>query len=161
MKVTSLMNKRRFSFGRVFWVTLAIYMFFMFVGLLAMYVSPAMNKTPNWEKILSIYYLVSQAFSILFFTLFYYVTLNMFYRLFAGKHKTMQFVQPSVIGLLILGAYYTLSFTLFTNPKFKISVGDTRQEEELTLGMMVFSFVMASIFILGFSLLLAYLTYLR
>ena len=88
------MNKRRFSFGRVFWVTLAIYMFFMFVGLLAMYVSPAMNKTPNWEKILSIYYLVSQAFSILFFTLFYYVTLNMFYRLFAGKHKTMQFVQP-------------------------------------------------------------------
>ena len=66
-----------------------------------------------------------------------------------------------MIGLLILGAYYTLSFTLFTNPKFKISVGDTTQEEELTLGMMVFSFVMASIFILGFSLLLAYLTYLR
>jgi len=161
MKIPSLMNRRRYSFGKVFWITLAVYLFFMFIGLIAMYVSPAMNKTPNWKNIFSWYNVLNQAISILFFVLFYFVTLNMFYRLFAGKHKPVQFIQPVVIGLMMLGVYYTISFTILMNPKFKFSVGNSKMEEELTLGVMIFSYIMSAIFIIGFSLLLSYLTYLR
>ena len=161
MKIPSLMNRRRYSFGRVFWITLAIYLFFMFVGLIAMYVSPAMNKAPNWAKIFSWYNVLNQAISILFFVLFYYITLNMFYRLFAGKHKPVQFIQPVVISFLLLGVYYTCSFLFLTNTKFELAVNDSKIQNELTLGVMIFSYVISSIFIIGFSMLLSYLTYLR
>jgi two-component system, LytTR family, sensor kinase len=132
----------------------------MFVGLIAMYISPAMNKEPNWERIFSWYNVLNQVISILFFVLFYYVTLNMFYRLFAGKHKPVQFAQPVVIGFLILSVYYAVSFLCLSNPKFKVAV-DGFKTEELTLGVMIFSYIISSIFIIGFSVLLAYLTYLR
>ena len=161
MKIASLMNKRRFSFGRVFWITLAIYLFFTVVGLVAMYVSPAMNTAPNWNKIVSWHNLLNQSFSILFFAAFYYVTLNMFHRLYAGKHKTVQFVKPVMIGFLMLGVYYTLSFLFIKATKFELSVNNTRIENELTIGVMVFSYIISAIFIIGFSLLLSYLTYLR
>jgi len=161
MKIPSLMNKRRYSFGRVFWITLAVYLFFMFVGLVAMYVSPAMNTAPNWQKILSWHNLLNQSSSILFFAVFYYVTLNMFYRLFAGKHKTVQFIQPAMIGFLMLAVYYILSYWFMKSTKFQLSVNNSKIENELTLGVMVFSYIISSIFIIGFSLLLSYLTYLR
>jgi len=161
MKVPSLMNRRRYSFGKVFWVTLAIYLFFMCVGLIAMYISPAVNKGPNWEKIFSWYNVLNQTISILFFVLFYFITLNMFYRLFAGKHKPIQFVKPIVLGFLIMGAYYAFSFLCLNNPKFKLAVDNTKVQDELTLGIMIFSYVISSIFIIGFSILLSYLTYLR
>jgi two-component system LytT family sensor kinase len=162
MTITSLMNRRRYSFGRVFWITLAVYLFFMCVGLVAMYVSPAMNTAPNWERIFSWHNLVNQAVSILFFAAFYFVTLNMYHRLFAGKHKAIQFVQPTVIGFLILGVYYAVTFIFFTDSKFELSVNDAKiKKEQLTAGVMIFSYVISSIFIIGFSILIAYLTYLR
>jgi hypothetical protein len=122
MNIATLFNRRRYSFGRVFWVTLAIYLFFMVVGLVAMYVSPAMNNAPNWEKIFSWQNVVNQVVSVLFFVLFYFVTLNMFHRLIIGKHKPVNFVQPVVLSFLMIGAYYTVSFLCFTNTKFELSV---------------------------------------
>ena len=161
MKVSTMLHKRRFGFGRVFWVTLGIYLFFTVVGLVAMYVSPAMNTGPNWEKIFSWYNLLNQASSMLFFALYYFVTLNLFHRLFAGKHKLIQFVQPVVISLLLLAFYYTLSFYFLKATKFQLSVNNATVENEMTIGIMVFSYVISSLFITGSSLLIAYLTYLR
>lgn len=154
-------NKRRFSFGRVFWVTLGIYLFFQIVGLVAMYVSPAMNTAPNWEKIFSWKNLVNQAVSLVFFILFYFTTLNMFYRLFAGKHKSVLFIRPAVIGFFMLGIYYAFSFLFLSLTKFQLSVKGASMEKELTVGLALFAYVVSSIFIIGSSLLIAYLTYLR
>lgn len=161
MKIPSLLHRRRYSFGRVFWVTLGVYLFFMVVGLIAMYVSPAMNTAPNWDKILSWHNAVNQTASILFFAGFYFITLNMFYRLFAGKHKPVQFIQPAIIGLLLLAVYYTISFVFMKSAKFQISVNNAKIENELTIGIMIFSYVISSIFTVGFSILISYLTYLR
>ena len=161
MKVSSLLHRRRYSFGRVFWVTLAIYLFFMFIGLLAMFVSPGMNKAPNWDKIFSWHYVLNQVFSIFFFAVFYFITLNMFYRLIAGKHKPLQFIQPVLLAYFILAVYYVVTFLFFTNTKFELSVHNTKLQQEFTVGVMVFSYVISSIFIIGSSLLIAYLTYLR
>ncbi|HZH64767.1 MAG TPA: histidine kinase [Flavisolibacter sp.] len=162
MNIATLFNRRRYSFGRVFWVTLAIYLFFMVVGLVAMYVSPAMNNAPNWEKIFSWQNVVNQVVSVLFFVLFYFVTLNMFHRLIIGKHKPVHFVQPVVLSFLMIGAYYTVSFLCFTNTKFELSVNERKiNDDQLTMGVMIFSYIISSIFIIGSSLLIAYLTYLR
>ena len=162
MTITSLMNRRRYSFSRVFWITLGVYLFFMCVGMVAMYVSPAMNTQPNWEKIFSWQNVLNQVISILFFAGFYFLTLNMYHRLFTGKHRAVQFVQPTVLGYLLLGVYYAITFLCFTNTKFELSVNDGKiKEEQLTLGIMIFSYVISSIFIIGFSILIAYLTYLR
>jgi sensor histidine kinase YesM len=161
MKIFSLFNRQRYGFWRVFWVVLAVYLFFMVVGLIAMYVSPAMNKAPNWEKLAGWQNVVSQLMSIIFFCFFYYLSLNMYYRLIAGRHKTIQFIKPTVISFLLIGGYYIATYA-FTNPaKFELSVNDKAIENEFTLGVMIFSFVISSIFIIGSSVLIAYLTYLR
>lgn len=162
MKISSLLNRRRYSFGRVFWITTAIYLFFMFIGLVAMYVSPAVNKEPNWHKIFSPVYALSQVFSILYFSVFYFLSLNMFYRLIAGKHKPVQFIQPVLIAFLLMAFYYSTTFLCFTNSKFEFSVNEAKvKQEELTMGIMVFSYLVSSVFIIGSSLLIAYLTYLQ
>jgi two-component system, LytTR family, sensor kinase len=146
----------------VFWLTLAIYLFFTFIGLIALFVSPTMNKAPNWSLVLSWRNLFSQLFSVVFFSIFYFLTLNMFYRLFAGKHKPIHYIQPAGIAFLLLGVYYALTFFFFTNMKVGISVRDARiTEEKLTPAIFVFIYLVSSFFIIGFSLLIAYLTYLR
>lgn len=161
MKIATLFNRRRYSLGKVFWVTLAIYLFFMIVGLVAMYVSPAMNTAPNWAKIFSWHNVINQAVSILFFAAFYFITLNIFYRLIVAKHKAYQFIKPLVISFLLIGAYYCLSFFFVKNTKFELSVNDSKIEDQFTTGVMVFSYIISSLFIIGSSLLIAYLTYLR
>ena len=95
------MHRRRYSFGRVFWITLAVYLFFMCVGLIAMYVSPAMNTAPNWEQMFSWKNVLNQALGVIFFAFYYYLSLNSFYRLIAGKHKAVQFVKPVVLSFLL------------------------------------------------------------
>ena len=161
MKVPSLLHRRRYGFWKVFWVTLGIYLFFTVVGLVVMYVSPAMDTAPNWNKIISWQNLVNQVSSVLFFVFFYFVTLNMFYRLFAGKHKVIHFVQPTVIGFLLLAVYYGFSFFFLEATKFQLSVNNAQVKNELTISVMIFVYILSSIFVIGFSFLVAYLTYLR
>ena len=161
MKIPSLLHRRRFAFKRVFWVTLGFTIFFQIVGLIFMYMSPAMNTAPNWQKIVSWKNGVNQLISLLFYALFYFVTLNMFYRLFAGKHKTDRFIRPVVIGLLILGAYFAASFWFLRLAKLEITFNDTKVTPDLTLQILLFSYLVTSLFTIGVSMALAYLIYLR
>ena len=105
MKIPSLLLRRRYNFSRVLWVTIAIYLFFLFVGLIAISVSPASSKMPNLQKLLNWNYVLNQVFSVAFFTVFYFLILNMFYRLIAGKHKPVQFI-PVVLFAYVLLAFY-------------------------------------------------------
>jgi two-component system, LytTR family, sensor kinase len=155
------MNKRRYSFWGVFWLTLAIYLFFLIVGLVFMYLSPTMNTAPNWSKLFTFKYILNQLVGLLFFTVFYFFSLNAFYRLIAGKHKAVQFLQPVVIGFLLLGVYYFITFRYFTVAEIQVSTGKVNLTEQFTQGVMIFTFVISSVFTVGFSLLIAYLTYLR
>lgn len=161
MKIPSLLHRRRFRFFRVFWITLGVFLFFQAVGLIALFVSPALNKQPNWEKIFSWQNLLSQAFSVAFFIVFYFVTLNMFYRLFAGKHRIVQYVQPVLVSFFLMAAYFTVSFLFVSSTKLHFTVNDGKVEGELTVGLVIFSYFFSSLFIIGSSLLIAYLTYLR
>lgn len=138
-----------------------MFLFFQVVGMVFMYVSPAMNTAPNWAKIFSWQNGVNQLISLFFYVLFYFVTLNMFYRLFAGKHTTGRFIRPVVIGFLILAAYFAASFLFLRLSKFEITFSNASLDSELTLQVFIFSYLMSSVFTIGSSILLAYLTYLR
>lgn len=138
-----------------------MYVFFTLIGFIAMYVSPAMNTEPNWQKVLSGRALVSQALNIGFFSVFYYITLHLFYRLFAARQKHYAFIKPVLLALLLMAVFYAFSLFLFAKQQLTVTGSNYRLEPQMTVGLMVFSFVMAALFSTGSSLLLAYLRYLR
>ncbi len=154
-------SHKRYTFIKVFWVVLALYLFFTLIGFVAMYVSPATNTAPNWHKVFSWQAAASQVVNVCFFSVFYYLTLNIFYRLFAARQKPYAFIQPVLFSFLLIGVYYAISFFCFARLKFEISVNSKQVENQLTPALMVFSYVMAALFSTAISLLVAYLRYLR
>jgi two-component system, LytTR family, sensor kinase len=159
MKVASMLHRRRFQFGRVFWITMGVYVFFTLIGLLAMYLSP-MNTPPNWKKTLSWHNLLSQGFGLAFFVVFYFVTLNLFYRLIHARLDWVKFIPTILLSFLIVAVYSAVIYLFMSNPEYHVSL-DGNQTNTFTVGMAVFGFLMTSLFATGFSFLIAYLTYLR
>jgi LytS/YehU family sensor histidine kinase len=126
-----------------------------------MLISPSINKQPNWEKIFSLSYLLNQLAGIAFFAGYYFFMLNVFYRLIAGKHKTVQFIKPIVAALIVFAVYHVLTYLILGNDDIDVTVNDKSVGDQLTIGVRVFAFVMSFLFSTGFALLIAYLTYLR
>lgn len=159
MNFSFLPNKRRYAFGRVFWVVLGIYVLFTLIGIVAMAMSPA-NTALQWEKFYSWQNLVSQVCSFLFYTVFYFVSLNLFYRLFAARRPWHDFIKPVLLAFGMTAVYFLVSYFLISRKLIQVSV-DGRTETEVTTGLIVFGYAMGALFGTGFSMLLAYLTYLR
>ena len=154
------MKTQRYSFWRVLWVIIALYAFFSLLGIIVMSITPVTKNEFNWQKILTRHYLISQAVSIIFSTVFYYFTLNSFYRLMANRSATIHYVRTIALTILGLAVYYTFNYNVFSPQKMGIKVGDGKGEE-LNTALMLFSYVMSSVFFLCVSLLIAYLTFLR
>lgn len=104
------------------------------------------------KKIFTVRNLLSQLISLSFSTLFYYILLNLFYRLIQEKKTAIHFIRVSAITMLVLLAYYTAHF-LFQQI-------DERAKEQLTPGLIAFSIAFSALFKLGTALLIPYLTFL-
>lgn len=154
------MNKTRYSFWRVFWIVLAIYIFLGIMGFVVLSLASLPTKNFSWDKIKTQHYFLSQVMSFLFSSVFYYFTLNWFYHLIANKKPFVDYIKPFVITIIGFGFYYSLSYYLFSYNKIGMVVNDT-EVEKLPLSLMIFSYVVSALFSLGVSLLIAYLTYLR
>lgn len=148
--------KRRYQFWRVFWVVLAIYLFFTIVGLAFASFAPT-EMMYEWDKLFTLKQLISQVAAFLFSVGFFYFTLNAFYRLFNEKKGTYDFVKYGVIAALVLAVYNVCSFYIVSEEDLNIFMKD----KAMPVGIMVLSFSVSIVFQLGFSLLVAYLTYLR
>jgi two-component system, LytTR family, sensor kinase len=144
--------KRRFSFWKVFWVLLGVYLVFGALGIAAASLAPLKEKPFDINEILSWENLLYQCINFIFILFYYYFTLNLFYKLIAEKKSVIQFIKPIVIIVIILIAFYLFSFQ-FLSPTKKIN-------EQLTTGLLVFSYTISTIFYIGISLLISYLTYL-
>ncbi len=160
MTIAFFKSKKRYGFWRVFWVVLAIYIFFSIIGLLAAYLATAIDTEPNWEKMLTSRHLASQAFGFLFSSLFFYVSLNVFYSLIQQHKKWILYIQPVVLSFLFMAAYYVLAYAVLPKYTYNINL-DGKIQQEFSFRIMLFSYVMAALFATAFSLLVAYLTYLR
>lgn len=160
MKGLGMLHKKRFSFWRVFWITLAAYLFFTLIGVIALYVSPSLNTAPNWKKALSWHNLLSQGLGVIFFAVFYFITLNLFYRLIHARRDWVKFIPAVLLSLAMVAMYSAFMFVFMSKPEYHVTL-DGNSSREFTLGFALFGFAMTSLFATGFSLSIAYLTYLR
>lgn len=149
--------KRRYSFWKVFWVVLAIYLFFMLIGIAFASLAPT-EKQYDWTKLLQWKQLMNQCISLLVTVTFFYFALNIFYRLFSEKKSAFAFVKYSVLGVIGLGIYNFLSFYYLSGAE---EIREQTQGKEVSTGLIILSFGFSILFQLGFSILIAYLTYLR
>ena len=148
---------KRFHFWRVFWVVLAIYVFFVMVGLAFASLAPT-EKPYDWNKLLQWRQLLNQAITFLFCVVFFYYTLNIFYRLFAEKKSTIVFIKYALLAAAVLFAYNFCSFYFLSG---KEELKAQTQGKELPVALIILSFSFSVFFQLAISLTIAYLTYLR
>jgi sensor histidine kinase YesM len=153
-------TKNRFSFWRVFWVVTAIYLFFTILGILMLTISPV-GKTVRLEKLLSIRSLLSHVASYAFGAFFYFISCNTFYRLITNRNPIIDYLKPVVIMIVSLGVYFSLSNFFFSPKKIGISMKENGIEQEMNTAMIVISYAISSLFMLGAAFLAAYLTHLR
>ncbi len=153
-------RKQRYNLRQVFLVVVAFYLFFFVIGMIAAYVAP---NNPNAELGMprfSIRWVLSQVTSVVFSTLFYYYTVNAFHRLMVERKKLLSYLEPAFVALLACAVYLSLNFYFFSDKEIKATVQATGGQQ-LTVGLMVFSLTVSSMFFIGLSLLLSYLTFLR
>jgi LytS/YehU family sensor histidine kinase len=129
---------------------LAVYILMGLLGLLAMSLAPAedvkISNVLNWK------HLLSQAISLVYSTLFFYYTLNLFYSFIAQKKTYEHFLRVGVIAAIVSMAYQAGTYLLLP---------DFNSKKALTTGILLFSFSFSTLFYIGLSLLVAYLTHLR
>ncbi|HWI90272.1 MAG TPA: histidine kinase [Flavisolibacter sp.] len=155
------MTKKRYSFWKVFWVVLGLNLVFTLLGFIALSVSPMYSKDFNWTKLLTWHYLFSQGISIAFSTVFYYFSVNSYYKLFFDRKTASSFFRPSVIAIISLGIYFAITYFLAVSKKITLSINDNKYEQPMTPALMLFAYFMSTVFYIGLSLLIAYLTHLR
>jgi two-component system, LytTR family, sensor kinase len=153
--------KKRYSFWKVFWVVMGLNLIFTLLGFIALSVSPMYSKDFNWSKLFGWHYLFSQALSIVFSSVFYYFSVNSYYRLFFERRPASDYVRPTVIATLSLASYFVICYFLALSKKISLSINDSKFDQEMTAGLLVFSYILATLFYIGMSLLVAYLTHLR
>jgi two-component system LytT family sensor kinase len=151
--------EKRFHFWRVFWVVIAVYLFFTIVGLVFATMAPSAgnSKSFNLENLLEWRHLLNQVAGMVFCVFFFYFTLNIYFRLFFEKKGAVAFIKISVISLLVFFAYQCFSFfVLAGKEEYKHMEGKVPGA-----GLLLFSLLLGSLFQIGLSILIAYLNYLR
>lgn len=144
-------TRKRYPLWKVFWVLLSIALFMFLMGVLMASMASASMEI-DMKKLFTLRNLASQLVSLAFSTLFYYIMLNIYYRLIEEKKTTMHFIRISAIAMIVLLAYYTA--------QFQLQEIDERTKEKLTRGLIAFSIAFSALFKLGTALLIPYLTYL-
>jgi LytS/YehU family sensor histidine kinase len=134
----------------VFWVVLAVYILLGLIGLLAMSLAPTeevkIGHVLNWK------HLLSQVLSVVYSTLFFYYTLNLFYSFITQKKTYEHFLRVGVVAAIISMAYQAVTTFLFP---------DFSSKKSHTTGILLFAISFSTLFYIGLSLLISYLTNLR
>lgn len=89
--------KKRFTFWKVFWVMLGIYVLFLVVAILVVYTFPNAKQPPDWRMFLDLISSISMVVGLFFHTLFFYVALNHFYYLIAERKSLFFFLLSSLV----------------------------------------------------------------
>ncbi|HEV7620311.1 MAG TPA: histidine kinase [Flavisolibacter sp.] len=145
-------ENKRYSFWKIFWVVLGINIFFGLLGLIAMSMINAPGEHYQ-DELLSLKNLEKQCINIFFTTLFAYFALNYYYQLIRQKKSFIDYLRYSVVFTIACFAYYFALSYVFP-PKVSAS-------EHMTTSILIFSHSLTTLFFLGITILIAYLTSLR
>lgn len=144
---------KRFAFWRVFWVVLGIYLLFALIGAIAVSMAPSKSQDFHLDGILSWKNLLNQCVTFLFIVFYYYYTLNAFYKLIHQRKNAIHYIRVAVITSLALVVFYYFSFN-YLSP-------DNKMKAQMSIGLLLFSYTLSTLFYLGVSLLVSYFTWLR
>ncbi|HKP32918.1 MAG TPA: histidine kinase, partial [Chitinophagaceae bacterium] len=143
--------KRRVKFLSVLWYTILTYSIFMAIGIIATLVTSPPNQPYNWSYLTNKTHIISQGLNVLFSAVFFFFTLNYYYRNFVERKKFFDFLKVSLAAMVFAAVF-------FWGKKELLPATEGQPEK---LAIWIFAFMMFSISQICISLLLAYLTYLR
>lgn len=151
---------KRYSLLKTTLVVTGIYLFFGALGFLISTFVPVSPSSNDWNKFFSWRSIFSQLVSIAFSCLFYYFLINDYYRLFAVRKSAGAFAKPTLLGIAAIIAFKLMYGLLLPNRNIQFSI-DGKTTQPITSGILIFGHVVAIIFYLCISFLVAYLTSLR
>jgi two-component system, LytTR family, sensor kinase len=150
-KSVQLKTRKRFRFWRVFWVVLALYIVLATIGIIAISVAPAKEKPVELYKIFTWKHMLNQCITFIYIVFYYYFTLNAFYALMRDKKSGWRYIRVAVITVFALVAFYVLNF---------YCLDDAKKMKELTPQLLLFSYILSTIFYIGLSLVVSYFFFL-
>ena len=145
------MLMKRVSFLPVLWYTILTYAIFMAIGIVATLVTSPPNQPYNWSYLTNKLHLLSQGLNVIFSAVFFYFTLNAYYRYFVEKKTFLHFFKVSLLAMLFAAVFFW--------GKKELMPATERMPENMAVW--IFVFMMFSVSQICISLLLSYLTYLR
>ncbi len=140
---------QRYSLPKVFWVVLSIYVFFLLLGVTV----TAMSTNHDWAETFQARHLLRIATGIILSTLYFFVSLNLYNHIIVERKSTFHYVKITAVALIAVFTY-NFGFDYLFPPK-------VRMNEQLPMGIRIFSYAVISSFIVGLSLMIAYLNNLR
>ncbi len=146
-------SKSRYTFIKVFFVVLAINVFFSLIGLFMIVVLKVQEGEDSMKELFTLRSLLKQVTGILSQTIFYYFSLNYYNKLIVEKKSAAHYIGFTALMLAAVFCYFWAMVHLFGD-KAKLN-GKT------TMGILYFSFGISSVFFTASSILLAYFNNLR
>ncbi len=148
-----LLKRKRYTIWKVIIWSVGVNFVLEFFGLFMIAFVKVPEQTYTFHDFTTIKSLVHFGLGIIFDTLFFYYTLNYFHRLILLKKNLFHYITYCLLVLCCCEAYFIISHELLPPIKSpKVSIG---------IGIIIFSTVMLGTFLLGSSLLIAYLNSLR
>jgi two-component system, LytTR family, sensor kinase len=145
-------TKQRYPFWKLFWIILALYLLMGLLGVIAISVTPPSTKEVAVKEVFSLRHMAMQALSLVVSVVFFYFSLNAFYRLMEERKSTVHYIRLAVIFVLILIPYYI--------GYFRIQEFETQVKQQLTLGVLIISIAFSIVFKMAIALVVPYFTYL-
>jgi len=149
------LKKKRYSLPKVILWCVGLNIVLEFFGLFVIAFVKVPEQTYKLEDFTTIKSIVQLIIGTIFNVVFFYYTLNYFHRLILLKKKAWHYIVYSLVVLAACEAYYLLSH------KIMPYIVPTVSKAPITIGLVIFSSVIATLFLLGISLLIAYLNSLR
>ncbi|MEP7110495.1 MAG: histidine kinase [Ferruginibacter sp.] len=144
---------KRYSLLSVFWVVLAINLFFSLLAIFALSILQIPEGKEAVKELLTLKSLIKHVVGIICQSIFYYYLLNHYNRLMLEKKTAVYYIRYSLLMMAVGFAYLFAMNYLF--PQKTTINGKT------TTGILIFSFATSTILYTGVGLLLAYLNNLR
>ena len=144
---------KRYSLISVFWVVLAVNIFFTLLGLFVIVVLEVPEGKNVMNELFTFKSLIKQVLGIACQVAFYYYSLNYYNTLMTEKKSGVYYLRYTMLLVVLVFTYFAAINYLLPSK--------TSTERNTTRGLLMFSFAMSTICIVGSSLLLAYLNNLR
>lgn len=133
-----LPHKKRFSFKRVFWMVLTMHIVILTIAEISISLFPEKNNPNHWKSLLDAWTLISIGIGLLFYTWFYYFSLNHFYHLIAEKKGFFHFLLSSLLVTSILFTYYIIDGYL------KVDATDGAWSPPIALALYFMCFILSA-----------------